>query len=327
MTDFCCLTWCKVYYASNVKINLPHVLEQINCKMLRIFSINATLMHNFIKKALDKDKNKGIIYLTIIPLCTGECHGCAKEQKKPGFTSAGISQPSSTTCDQQDVYRQRIFRSLRSCSGQVRDAALRPCRRSYGRPSRLNIWIFPGGFLPDKGGIRARRTARTGPQAPRAQTRPQNHRYGSQFYRQLHDRRQNSTIARIIKTGSKTVWLFGTSPQHRTRSIAATKKRAMNNPPIEFNDSCNEWTARYEQLRSTALSKYQSNGGNWGKALFIRHGMVGWMRAWPKEDTLPINNQPPPPIIPRTSIPSSLRNQITVLLANMILNGQREAAL
>ncbi len=101
----------------------------------------------------------------------------------------------------------------------------------------------------------------------------------------------------------------------------------MNNPPIELNDRCNEWTARYEQLRSTALSKYQSNGGNWGKALFIRHGMVGWMRAWPKEDTPPINNQPPPPIIHRASIPSSLRNQITVLLANMILNGQREVAL
>lgn len=327
MTDVCCWVRCKGYYAVNVKFNLPHILDLPERKIMHIFPKNTILKKFFLKIPLDNDAKKGIIYLTIIHLSKGECHGCAKKQKKSGFTNARVSQSSSPTCYQQNFYRQRIFRSPRPCSGQVRDAALCSCRRPYGCSGRLNVWIFQGSFLPDKGRLRARRITGTDPQAPRTQTRAQNYRHSSRFYWQMHDRRQNSTSASIIKTGSKTVWIFDPSPQYRTGSIPATKKRAINNPPIEFSGSCSEWTARYEQLRSTALSAYQSNGGNWGEALLIHHGMVGWMRAWPKEDTQSTTYQPSTPIISRTSIPSSLRNQITVLLANMILNGQREVAL
>jgi hypothetical protein len=92
--------------------------------------------------------------------------------------------------------------------------------------------------------------------------------------------------------------------------------------------SC-EWASRYEQLRLTALSEYQSNNGNWGMALFIHHGMAGWMRAWPKSDTPAISEKYPAKKTTsiQTTIPSSLREQITILLANMILNGRKEASL
>jgi hypothetical protein len=82
-------------------------------------------------------------------------------------------------------------------------------------------------------------------------------------------------------------------------------------------------------LRRAAFSVYQSNGGNWGMALFIRQGMVGWMRAWPKRDVPPDTEkyQPAVVIATPTSVPASLRNQITILLANMVLNGQKEVAL
>jgi hypothetical protein len=103
----------------------------------------------------------------------------------------------------------------------------------------------------------------------------------------------------------------------------------MNFHTIDSNINFKEWTSRYEQLRRTALSEYQSNNGNWGMTLFIRQGMAGWMRAWPKADaptTSPKYPSENATIIP-TAIPTSLREQITILLANMILNGRKEVAL
>jgi len=86
---------------------------------------------------------------------------------------------------------------------------------------------------------------------------------------------------------------------------------------------------RYEDLRRAVLSGNESNNNNWGMALFIRHGMVGWMRAWPKSDppSKPEKHQLSTTVASQESIPSSLRGQITILLANMILNGHKEVAL
>jgi hypothetical protein len=65
-------------------------------------------------------------------------------------------------------------------------------------------------------------------------------------------------------------------------------------------------------------------------ALLICQGTVGWMRAWPRCD-IPVNIQKylssnavaPQPLV----VPSALHGQITVLLANMVLNGQRRVVL
>ena len=98
---------------------------------------------------------------------------------------------------------------------------------------------------------------------------------------------------------------------------------------INSNTGCKEWASRYEQLRQSALSVHQSNNNNWGMALFVRHGMAGWMRAWPKSDAQAKSDQYQPAETSAThlSVPSSLRGQITNLLANMILNGHKEVAL
>jgi len=92
---------------------------------------------------------------------------------------------------------------------------------------------------------------------------------------------------------------------------------------------CNEWAQRYEDLRQRALSERQAAGHNWGMALFLRNGLAGWIRAWPKPDPAAQAEHPrcstsmtPPP-----SLPASMREQITILLANMILNGHKEARL
>jgi hypothetical protein len=103
----------------------------------------------------------------------------------------------------------------------------------------------------------------------------------------------------------------------------------MNTGVVDRNTGCEEWASRYEELRRAALSGRQSNNNNWGMALFIRHGLVGWMRAWPKRDgPAKLKSHRSSMIVGlQTSVPASLRGQITILLANMILNGRKEALL
>ena len=103
----------------------------------------------------------------------------------------------------------------------------------------------------------------------------------------------------------------------------------MNSNMVDRNTSCSEWISRYEELRQAALPGHQLNNNNWGMALFIRHGLVGWMRAWSKSDP-PARlekHQFSTTVASQTTVPSSLRGQITILLANMILNGHKEVAL
>lgn len=320
---------CKSYYAASAKVNVPQKISQ-ECLLLPFaMAIYALCWHWLLKISLDILLNKGIIYLTIIPLNTGDCHGCEKELKNSSSTRARIAQFSTTKRNGQNFFWKRIFRSSRPCSGKVRDAS--PCRsrRPHGCQCSIDIWFFPGGFLSDQSIIRTGRIAGIDIQTPRAKAWTQNYRYSSRFYRQVHWRRQNIEGAGIIKADSKTVRFFSPPAQYRTCLVAASKKTALNNAPVVLDANCSQWALRYEQLRKTALSGYSCNGGNWGMALFIRHGMVGWMRAWPTSDTLLSTPKylPSMPIASQTLVPSSLRDQITILLANIVLNSQKEVAL
>jgi hypothetical protein len=78
--------------------------------------------------------------------------------------------------------------------------------------------------------------------------------------------------------------------------------------------------AHYEQLRSEALSC--SAGHGLGLVLFLREGMLAWMRAWCRCAQSP-NPEPPPASCRDEILPPEVRNEITTVLAAMIL-GQQE---
>jgi len=82
--------------------------------------------------------------------------------------------------------------------------------------------------------------------------------------------------------------------------------------------------ARYEQLRSDALSC--SAGRGQGLVLFLRQGMLAWMRAWSGCSVSPEPRSSPPP---RTDsiLPPDVRGQMTTVLAAMILERQQEVFL
>ena len=107
----------------------------------------------------------------------------------------------------------------------------------------------------------------------------------------------------------------------------AIKKNAAS--PHEFRSGRHndELVAHYEQLRKDALSPAAARRSPApGLALFLRKGMVAWMRAWstcmPDTDaevTSPADAVPP--------CPQDIRAQLAVLLAGLILGQQLEATI
>ena len=97
-------------------------------------------------------------------------------------------------------------------------------------------------------------------------------------------------------------------------------------PNHETAGICEEWTTRYEDLRREALDGWASGGGRWGYALFVRQGLVAWMRAWPRRSVpeRPDEHQTQPAGSDRPSLPSNLCQQITTVLVNMILGSRQE---
>jgi len=68
-----------------------------------------------------------------------------------------------------------------------------------------------------------------------------------------------------------------------------------------------------------------SAGGAWGSALFMRQGLVAWMRAWPQ----PTTDDPPVPqptasTVTPTELSSSLSGQLITILANMVFTARQE---
>ncbi|MCC6153792.1 MAG: hypothetical protein IT367_08555 [Candidatus Hydrogenedentes bacterium] len=84
------------------------------------------------------------------------------------------------------------------------------------------------------------------------------------------------------------------------------------------------WLLHYEQLRNDALSPAAGRSPAPGLALFLRKGMIAWMRAWSCLPNPAAEVLPPPAAT--SSCPQDIRAQLAVLLAGLILGQQLEAA-
>jgi hypothetical protein len=82
-------------------------------------------------------------------------------------------------------------------------------------------------------------------------------------------------------------------------------------------------TAQYEQLRWDVLRSPRGCGSGLGLVLFLRQGMLSWMRAASQctGDREPRLSAPPPA---DTILPLEVRGQIAIVLAAMIVGQQQE---
>lgn len=84
-----------------------------------------------------------------------------------------------------------------------------------------------------------------------------------------------------------------------------------------------QWIGRYEDLRHRWLGSSLSSASGWGTTLFLRSGLVAWMRAWPQ-----MSSPQEPRIDHVGSDPAwapSLGQEVAMLLVNMLLGRRREA--
>ena len=102
------------------------------------------------------------------------------------------------------------------------------------------------------------------------------------------------------------------------------KKNKSRNPMI-CNLDKDILNARYEELRDDVLNSYSKNARkNQGLVLFLRQGMIGWLKAWskcsPPECTVEDRKQE----YAYQDLPYDLRAQVVILITNMALNICRE---
>lgn len=86
-----------------------------------------------------------------------------------------------------------------------------------------------------------------------------------------------------------------------------------------------QWRARYEQLRQQALEQ-GCGGRGWGLALFLRCGLVAWMRAWPQAPSPAKQGEAArrekPERQPHFS--AELQDEVVSVWIDMVLNQQEE---
>lgn len=82
-----------------------------------------------------------------------------------------------------------------------------------------------------------------------------------------------------------------------------------------------DWKQEYENLRQEALQASSRRGH--GLALFLSRGMAAWLEALTALRSRPVSQRAPQESV---DLPSVLRPDLTMLLANMVLSCLRREA-
>ena len=95
------------------------------------------------------------------------------------------------------------------------------------------------------------------------------------------------------------------------------------NTALLHSITAQEWTARYEQLRSAVLNRASIVSSGIGLVVFLRQGLTAWMRAC--SNVLPPSVNQVTPLSPISSLPFDVRTQTVLILAGMLLGDRSEA--
>ena len=93
------------------------------------------------------------------------------------------------------------------------------------------------------------------------------------------------------------------------------------NERTELASGCEVLTARYEELRQEVTLRVVHRG--FGLVLFLREGMVSWMKAYSEAVSEPLSRSDPSTLPP---LSWDTRAEATSILATMALEGYREVA-
>ena len=142
--------------------------------------------------------------------------------KAPSPPPDGHAQSAATPGDRRVVRRQRLLRSERPPSGEIRNAASRWPRRLHGETSSAALWFFASVLLSGSGGVHARWAGCAGAAEAGTETSSQAVAEGRGIHRADHRRRSRSGPGR---RRTADVRHLRTPTEHRAGVGAREKKR------------------------------------------------------------------------------------------------------
>jgi len=279
-----------------------------------------TCRHN----VLDKISCKSILVFTSCrPEVSGHDDAAAQTRDRQAgcSTARRHAQPSAAGCATSVVPGQRLFRSGRHGSGQVRDASAGPCRQPASFSSCARVWALPPLLLSGQFQLRQSRAGGIGAIEARSKGRPQTHAGSNGIYR---GEPKSAAIAELRATGracKERIRRSGSPAKHRT-ATAAGKKTPLKSVSTSYAASPNHgaYVAQYEELRCQALIRHRGPG----LVVLIRHGVFAWMNACSAcSASLPA--EPDSLIEAEPVIPEGLHTEVVLILAGMLLHGYLEA--
>jgi hypothetical protein len=307
----------------NVKLMLSGMLAA-NCtgwiSRCRLFALLSMTLQ---QKRLDKIPLYVVIIFTAAAQPNRENENAAGEKQlrqAEGVTATRNTQPPPARCAPSFVPGQRILRSQRLATGEIRDATTGPCGQAGGFPNGPGVWFLPPVILPSGICFRARWFARiTSPEAW-SEKRTQAHSGGDEVRGRATSPEAINGFRSAGRTGAAQLPRESASPKHRA-AASAGKKTPISLLPAHTAALLEKdgWLAAYEELRRQLLNGQRGSG----LALFMRRGMREWMTA-----CSPCLAPPPTKEFitapDEAVLPHGARTEVVLILAGMLLHGCQE---
>jgi hypothetical protein len=279
---------CKLKYAASVIIIMPLTYcFRSSFSSLSIIYIDILFKHK-VAIRLDKRSNCGIFIITnnkrkvlreryVITIRHKTLESRFSHRRRH-------SQCVTRESKRPQISRKRVFRPPRHRPGEVRNVAPRTSGKCNGDGCRRRIRLLQTSLLSGSRKLRQGRHCRTGAQETRTSRPPQNPSRYIDFSRTTGYPRPTYPRAQTGEAGSAGVWARHTSKDDRTspewKKNAEVKTDSLERKKLVLPYSEPEQAAsRYEALRMSAFGEPIPVEYRRGLALFLRRGMLSWLRS------------------------------------------------
>jgi hypothetical protein len=303
---------CKGNYALSVKEKMScGVSTGKDCK--RRFSLSLFTACNTpeacAEKGLDEFPFENIIIFT---------HRRATLSSKTATASPGRgAEPESRRRHERTISAERVLRSRRFGSGQVRDAAPGGTRGTAGERSCPSLWLFQAFVLSGTSRFRRGRLGGVAASQTRTTRRTQVDRRSDGF-RHPHPRTGCFLVLGTDRQAhSATVSNFHSSAQYRS-PVEPSKKTQLSVNESTERGRHEELSTAYEQLRSQVLGINGNPPRGPGLAVFLERGMKAWIDAYRQWSALTATSTTARS--PRsTTLCTPVKTEVIVLLTGMLM--------
>ena len=245
-------------------------------------------------------------------------HRRAPLSSKTATASPGRgAKPESRRHHERTISAERVLRSRRFGSGQVRDAAASGTRGTAGERSCPSLWLFQAFVLSGTSRFRRGRLGGVTAAQTRTTRRTQVDRRGDGFRHPDPGAGCLLVLGTDRQTHSATISNFHSSAQYRS-PVEPSKKTHLSVQDSTERGWHGELSTAYEQLRSQVLGVNGRPPRGPGLAVFLERGMKAWIDAYRPWSALSAASKTVRS--PRsTTLCTPVENEMIVLLTGMLM--------